>query len=821
MRTEVCTDAIRSRLFPFILGLLVAFSASLSARADSVPLPFDLIGPELQIKVTRAGKTLPISAVPNLQPADKVWIRADLPSRQSARYLLVVAFLQGPTNPPPENWFTEIETWGKKIRDEGSSVEVPQNAQQALVFLAPETSGGFGALRSMVRGKPGIFVRASQDLEEASLERTRLDKFLDEIKSPPGSDTGPVAQRVALLSRTLGVKADPSCFEKPADQQQSCLTQDTGRLILSDMKSESLVTALTSGASADLVGSISTTPLAARSYFSPYVGSAMDLIRLFNGLRTPELQYLPALAQLRADRLNLRLNSPPSFQNPRSVLVVGLPAVTPAIQPDLRAADAKHVFCLQSASLVLPVAGEPLVFSTGIAHDFVFRLQDKSGNPIDLPAAPDAARGGFTVDISGLQPDEVSPQASGKLHGLWGFDSYDGPSFDLRAAPSAQWTVPPTEASSLLAGRPGKVNLHSASTACVEKVSATDAAGNALNATWRAADPDVLEVDLALKDESAGTVKLLVQEFGSAQPDEVTLHTYSEPARLDRFMLNSGDQKGILTGLHLDQVSGFELNGVQFAPAKLAQDGEMDSLGLIAPSASATAGLPAGEKVVAHVTLKDGRVLELQTTVEPPRPEVTLVSKSVQNDSGPSALRMGNQDELPQNGRLSFLLKSEAPDKFPRDEEIEVATTDGSSDALLSLANGGLVLQDAAKVLAVLNPLKTLGPTAFGPLQFRPVDPDGKGDWQPLARVVRIPTLREVRCPDAPDQPCSLSGADLFLLDSVASGPEFKDAVSVQAGYSDTMLNVPRPNGTLLYIKLRDDPAVVDTAALPVLPKGN
>lgn len=314
-------------------------------------------------------------------------------------------------------------------------------------------------------------------------------------------------------------------------------------------------------------------------------------------------------------------------------------------------------------------------------------------------------------------------------------------------------------------------------------------------------------------------MKLLVQQFGLPKPDEVTLHTYNEPAQLDEFKLNSGDRQGVLTGLHLDEVSSFQLNGIQFTPAQLTNDGEKDSLVLLAPSASATAGLPAGKKLSAHVTLKDGRVQDLQTTVEPPRPQVMLVSKSVQTESVPSTLHLGNEDELPQNGRLSFLLKSAVPEKFPHDEEIEVATTDGSADALLSLANGGLVLQDAANVLAVFVPLKALGPSAFGPLQFRPVNPDGKGDWQPLAKVVRIPKLREVRCPDAPDQPCSLSGTDLFLLDSVASGPDFKDAVSVQAGYSDTMLNVPRPNGTLLYIKLRDDPSTVDTVTLPVLPQ--
>jgi len=38
-------------------------------------------------------------------------------------------------------------------------------------------------------------------------------------------------------------------------------------------------------------------------------------------------------------------------------------------------------------------------------------------------------------------------------------------------------------------------------------------------------------------------------------------------------------------------------------------------------------------------------------------------------------------------------------------------------------------------------------------------------------------------------------------------------------GFVGSTLNVPRPNGTLLYIKLRDDPATVSTVVLPVLPE--
>ncbi|MFY9740373.1 MAG: hypothetical protein WAK21_00125, partial [Candidatus Sulfotelmatobacter sp.] len=62
-------------------------------------------------------------------------------------------------------------------------------------------------------------------------------------------------------------------------------------------------------------------------------------------------------------------------------------------------------------------------------------------------------------------------------------------------------------------------------------------------------------------------------------------------------------------------------------------------------------------------------------------------------------------------------------------------------------------------------------------------------------------------------------GQDLFLLDSVASDPQFLHSIPVPASFVDSGLTVPRPNGTLLYIKLRDDPSIVNKAALPVMPE--
>jgi hypothetical protein len=76
-----------------------------------------------------------------------------------------------------------------------------------------------------------------------------------------------------------------------------------------------------------------------------------------------------------------------------------------------------------------------------------------------------------------------------------------------------------------------------------------------------------------------------------------------------------------------------------------------------------------------------------------------------------------------------------------------------------------------------------------------------------------------VRCPDSPDNPCQLSGSNLFLIGAVASDAQFARALPVPPGFTEATLTVPRPNGTLLYLKLRDDPETVNTVVLPVLPE--
>jgi hypothetical protein len=93
---------------------------------------------------------------------------------------------------------------------------------------------------------------------------------------------------------------------------------------------------------------------------------------------------------------------------------------------------------------------------------------------------------------------------------------------------------------------------------------------------------------------------------------------------------------------------------------------------------------------------RQGRGIALQAVPVPGSPRAT----QVQQGATRSPVRLTNQDSLPQDGRMTFFLKTEVPESFPRTEKIEVASTDSSFDALLSVADGNLVLQNSQMVMA-------------------------------------------------------------------------------------------------------------------------
>lgn len=807
----------------YVRGIFACLLLSAAAPLLAAAPPFDLAGPRIEIRITRAGRVLPISQVPSLQAGDQMWLHPDLPENESVHYLLISVFLRGPLNPPPDRWFTKVETWRPQVRKAGVFVDVPQGALEALLLMAPDTGGGFTTVRSAVRSRPGIFVRAAQDLYAADLTRSRLDAYVNAVKKIAAENPNELEKRAKPLSRTLYLKINQACFDLPPDQQEACLVADPGNVVLNDAQSQSMVTALTSGAASDMINQLSVSTAAGGGVYSPYVGAVVDMVRIVGSLHTAQYAYIPAIAVMHQEDLDLKLNSPPSFSNPKSVMISSLPPITPVQFPSLHAVHPQEMLCLEQPSLALAVEGAPLVFSTGYAHDLVLRVQDTAGRAVELPATADAIRGGFIVDARLLQTTPLTGGVTGQLRGQWGFDDYSGPDFSFTNSRPQTWTFVPGESDAVTAGDKVSVNLQADSAVCVEGVNVLTPQHQTEKAEWKRTSPRLLQVDLPIHRSSEGLYTIAVAQYGQRKPDTVPVHVYPPSAKVTGLVLHEGDSDAELTGTLLNEVTSVELGGVTFHPARLDHSSAEEKMRLhTATNLNGSKVLVADAQVTAHVHLKDGRVFDIPVTVAPPRPRVQLISKSIAASAAGNGavIQLGNQNDLPQSGRLTFFLKSNAPPEFPRDEKIEVAATNGGFDTTLSLADATLTLQDASTVLAVLDPAKAFGPSAFGQLRFRAVTGAGvNGDWQPLTSLVRLPSLKEVRCPASADKPCVLSGDNLFLIDSVANSQAFTHPITVPMGFAGNSMQVPRPNGTTLYLKLRDDPATVDMVALPVLPQ--
>ena len=796
--------------------LFVLLAALLPRMALADGAPFDLAGPGLQVTVTRGGVTLPISRAPNLAAGDQLWIKADLPPGQSANYLLVAAFLQGATNPPPKAWFYASRTWEKKGAA-GLKVTVPPGAQQVLLFLAPETGGDFKTLVNAVRSRPGAFVRASQDLHQATLDRSRLDAFLGAIRRINETEPGRLKEASPLLARSLTIKLDADCLQKTIELQAPCLVQGRDALVLNDGHTTSMVQALTSGYSAQLVQQLSYTPRAGSGYYSPYISSVMDIAHILDSIHTAQYQYIPTLATVQGDQLALLLNAPPSFQDPKSVLVVALPEVEPPAFPPLHPVNEQQAYCAQAPGLVLPVEGAPLVFSTRYAHDMSLRLTAKDGKTVDLPARADPEKGGFTVDASGLDPHRFGDVAPAVLVGRWGFAPYSGPKFKIQIAKPQHWQPAHDDQLALLTAGPGagetaSVRLHGPGAACVESVMIQPGTTRPRPVAWTASAPEELTIKAPLGKTRPQTLSLLVKQYGTPGLDVVKLAPADPGVRVDSLEVHAGDATATLKGRRLHEVAAVTVGAARFLPGEGAAGADE----LLALDAENPEGLPpAGEAVEASVTFKDGHSGPLEVTVAAARPSVRLIEKSFRFDD-PEAfakIELTDKDQVPLGARLTFSLRAESPARFRGDEKVEVSGPDGRVLANLTSA-AGLVFADSQVAIASLDTAKAFTPSTAGALRLRILRGETPGGWMPLATLVRLPRLEAVKCPPDPKKSCALTGSDLFLIDSLASTPAFHAPTQVPEGFTASTLEAPRPAGGKLYMKLHDDPSVVEVVTL-------
>jgi hypothetical protein len=794
--------------------LLVAGIILLSARLVRADNPaFDLAGPKVDVRVKRGDVTLPIAQTPNLLPGDRLWVHADLPETQLNHFVLVVAFLRGSTNQPPNDWFTRVETWSKPVRNEGVFVTVPDGAEQALLFLAPETGGDFTTLRKAVRDRPGAFVRAAQDLVAASWERMRLEAYLADVREASQTDAKDLKQHTELAARSLGIRVDQGCFERPTDQQTTCLTQHTEGMVLDDANAQGLVTQLANSSAGDLMNQLSYSPAVGGGLYSPYVGAIVDTAKILSSLHTAHFQYIPALALPEKDTMNLRLNVPPSFRDPKSVVVVALPPIGPSKAPPLRTVNPLEAQCVQKPDLALAVDDGPLIFGTDLAHNLRLHI-DTPQQGIEIPVRAQSSRGGlvFTGSLPTLPPGTFTAV----LRGKWGFDDWEGPRFRFISAVPGKWSVAGADQSALVVGREDKLHIQGESAACVFSVAMQEGTDSAKAVHFKSSGPDQLEVSVPLENAAPSQVTLEIHQFGADKPDTLQVSAYSEAASLDRLTLSVGERTATLKGTRLDEVAKASLNDIAFTPAGLARVQDFDQLTL--KTDGGTDHLSTTGKYTAKVQLRDGRELKVPVTVQPPRPQVSLLNKGAQQD-GVEFVRLGSTDDLPLDAKLVFFLKSEVPQSFPRNESVEVAAVDGSFRTVLSIADGSLMLEDARTALGTVEPLTKFGASAFGPLHARAISADGvPGDWMPLGTLVRIPEFKELRCPRSPAKPCTLTGSNLFLAQTIGATQDLGSGVEIPPDFTGGQLPVPHPVNGQLYLKLRDDPSTVQTLALPVIP---
>lgn len=797
---------------------------------------FDLTGPKVEVKVTRGGSVLPIAQVPNLMPGDKVWVHPDFPSTQSVHLLVIVSFLRGTTNPPPEEWFTRIESWDKKVKREGVYVTVPSEAQQALIFIAPETGGDFSTLKSAVRGRPGIFVRAAADLNEASFEQSRIEHYLTAIRATDGSDPKIIAEHSEKLASTLNLKPNKDCLKQPVDQQVNCLRQTGTESLLNDGHGQTIAAAISTGPSSDFINAASVTPVAGAGLYSAYVGAVVDLVRLMSGLHTAQYQYIPAISFPQEQTMNLRLNAPPSFHNPKSVIVVGLPAVQKAIAPPLRPRDPNQIACLLQPHMVLRLEGAPLVYATGFAHDLVLHLNRSEGQT-DFPMKPDAFEGGLaivnetprkplneiTIKNTNSPPPADTPKAkstdlivTGVVRGYWGFDTFEGPTVTVQQVPGKGWKL--VGNTQLFAGKENHIHLKGEGTGCIQSISLQPANGKGrdLKIDFKPAPPptegaeapkDTLELNVPLQKVNPGGYQLQIKQFGTHAPDKLPLTAYTSSVQLDNIQIHNGDRQALLEGTAVGDVVSVELDGQTLKPTG-STDGK--SIQLVADKP-----LTPDEDAQAKAKLKDGRTLDVDVTVVAARPGLKLLSMkpSVEATQGSLAIELTGKNQIPVAGKLVFVVQSERD--FPRSQKIEVATADGSLHTTLSLADASLILQDSHTAIATLVPLKVFGPSAFGNLEIRPVAEDGTpGNWTQLGTLVRTPAISSVTCePNAAT--CTLTGNNLFLLEAVGTSADFNGAKEVPTGFADSTIEVPASIDGKLYLKLRDDTSAPATVTIP------
>jgi hypothetical protein len=778
--------------FLSLLGLLT-IAAPLGAASSS----FDLVGPHLVVAVTHDGVTLPLERVPNLAEGDHVSIALDLPKGSNERYRIVAAFLRGAVDRPSKDWFREAESW--KPKSAALALVVPKGAQQLALFIAPESGSSSKAIIGTILKQPGAFVRAAQGLDQASLDRARLDTFLRGMQQAQDKDPKSVASVSPILTRSLAIKLKAECLQEAVDVQAACLTVDRETLLLADSHSSTLADTVT-GTPTDLALQLSATPQAGYGAYSSYIGVVRDVFRLFGAFQSTQLQFIPALAQLHDGHVTVLLNTPLSFAKPTSVMVVALPPVEAPKPPPIRVVDTDKALCATSG-LVVPVEGAPLVFATGYAHDMALGFALADGTQAAVPVRADPSVGGFVLD-GAIPAGALSTTARSQLRGKWGFAPFDGPVIRLSKPDSDGWTA--AEHSSLVVGRANELELLGTGVGCVTQVAMRRGDGPVQPVAWKQSGPRSLVATLPLEKADPGTITILVDGIGRTVPAVLTVPALREAGSLDDLILHTGEDEAVLTGARLDQVSGVTLGGLPFLPGALTRAGKQDHLVLRAADPTGARALAAGKSLVADVSFANGRHKTLGLTIAAANSSVTLVRVSAQSPARAHLLPIALPADgvFAQDARIAFAFHVQGATPLTGRETVEIGTVDGRATALIQ-AGKGYDLQDTTTGIVAFVPADALGPVGYGPLRFRVVRDGVASGWTPLATVVRLPEIRTAKCARAE---CTLTGSRLFLIQTLGTTAEFRDPQAVPDGFVGSDLAARPGADGRIFLRLRDAP---------------
>src|ERR1035437_1047411 len=406
------------------------------------------------------------------------------------------------------------------------------------------------------------------------------------MKTVPQNDEKAIQDRSAKTASTPYLKPKADCFKKPVEQQVNCLTQSSAPVLLNDGHGQSIAEAVSTGASSDFINAASYTQPGGGGLYSAYVGAAVDLVHLVNLMHTAQYQYIPAISFPQDSTLNLRLNAPPSFHKPESVIVIGLPAIQKAKPPPLHPHDPNQVACLLQPKMTLSLEGAPLVCSTSFAHDLVLHL-NRTGAPADIPLTPDAFEGGLAVakekqrqalHVAKPQDGSAEPDVkigtsrdltiTGTVRGYWGFDSFEGPTLTVQQVNGKDWKI--VSDTQLLAGQDNHLILKGDSTACVQHIALTNNGNKEVDVTFK---PDTgkdakntLDLDISLKKVQPGGYSLAIQQYGDSNKDNVPLTAYTGDIHLDGIKIHAGDNTAVLAGQGLKEVVSAQIDNQTFMP---------------------------------------------------------------------------------------------------------------------------------------------------------------------------------------------------------------------------------------------------------------